>query len=147
MAAYSQEVVRQTIHESLRNNIIPSNRANTVPEFKEKYANIIPVFTREPGRLEYFINQCQLIVDRFVDPHAVDSFQNQEVLGTIVQRIQGQAANITSSYKFSSFEEIKEALLDTYLNVMFSLRTTISMPFTRRKASHPSHSIKMRRKF
>ncbi|BES90565.1 Hypothetical protein NTJ_03371 [Nesidiocoris tenuis] len=115
IAVYIQDVVRQTLQESLRNNELGNRNANnTVPEFKSKHADLIPVFTGDPRSMEYFLTQCEMIVDWFVDPYVVDCFQNKEVLGAIIRKIQGLAATMIATYKFDSFAQIREALLGTY---------------------------------
>lgn len=107
-----QELINRQIQNFLSQN--PQTHRHVLPEFKKKHADMIPVFTGKPETLQRFLQMSEMLVERFCDELDPDNFQNHEVIGSILQKIQGPAADTIQSYTFPDFQSIKTALLDGY---------------------------------
>lgn len=107
---YIKFLIQRQVQEAMNS----SSARYTLPEFKKKHADMIPVFDGKPEKLRGFIETCQSIVDRFIDVEDEDNFQNEEVIKTIVSRIQGPASDMLNNHTLTDFDDIKQALLETY---------------------------------
>ncbi|KAF6204925.1 hypothetical protein GE061_019090 [Apolygus lucorum] len=108
-----QELVNQQVQNYLANNP-PQRPQLRLPEFKRKHADMIPTFTGKPETLQRFLQMAGMIIDRFCDEVDPDNFQNHEVMGSIIHKIQGPAAETIQNLTFPDFESLKSALLDNY---------------------------------
>lgn len=108
---YMNFLVQQQVQAALNNLNLTRN---SLPEFKKKHADMIPIFDGKPEKLRPFLDTCQKIADRFTDVEDEDNFQNEEVLRTILSKIQGPASDMISNLTITDFDEIKKALLETY---------------------------------
>lgn len=87
---------------------------NRPKEFKDKHANLIPVFHGNPDSLPKFLNSCDKIIGRFFNQEEPDDFQNEEIIEAILLKIQGSAEKIFAAKRITSYEQIKTLLLENF---------------------------------